>query len=42
MKIIVLDGYTLAADGNTWASLERLGDVEIYDRSNLDEVRQQP
>jgi glycerate dehydrogenase len=38
MKIVVLDGYTLAADGNSWAVLERLGDVEIHDRSAADEV----
>lgn len=40
MRIVVLDGYTLAADGNSWAGLDRLGAVEIHDRSTADEVRQ--
>lgn len=40
MKIVVLDGYTLAADGNSWASLESLGEVEVYDRSSAEEARQ--
>jgi glycerate dehydrogenase len=38
MKIVVLDGYTLAADGNSWAALEALGQVELYDRSSPGEV----
>jgi glycerate dehydrogenase len=38
MKIVVLDGYTLAADGNSWDALGRLGAVEIHDRSTPDEV----
>jgi glycerate dehydrogenase len=38
MKIVVLDGYTLAADGNSWAALEPLGEVEVHDRSAPDEV----
>jgi glycerate dehydrogenase len=38
MKIVVLDGYTLAADGNSWDGLLPLGDVEIHDRSRADEV----
>jgi glycerate dehydrogenase len=38
MKIVVLDGRTLAADGNSWESLRRLGEVEIYDRSSPEEV----
>lgn len=37
-KIVVLDGYTLAADGNDWSSLERLGTVEIYGRIPAEEV----
>src|SRR5919202_1297205 len=28
MKIVVLDGYTLAADGNSWAALEALDVIE--------------
>ncbi len=38
MKIVVLDGRTLSADGNSWAALEQLGQVELYDRSSADEV----
>jgi glycerate dehydrogenase len=33
MKIVVLDGYTLAADGNSWDALLPLGEAEIHDRS---------
>jgi glycerate dehydrogenase len=40
MKIVVLDGYTLAADGNSWSVLEPLGEVEIYDRSTPAEVQE--
>lgn len=39
MNIVVLDGYTLAADGNSWASLEALGQVALYDRSSTEEVK---
>ena len=38
MKIVVLDGYTLAADGNSWDALLPLGEVEIYNRSSPPEV----
>jgi glycerate dehydrogenase len=38
MKIVVLDGYTLGADGNSWNALLPLGNVEIHDRSTPDEV----
>lgn len=38
MKIVVLDGYTLAADGNSWDALLPLGDVTIHDRSSAEEV----
>jgi glycerate dehydrogenase len=38
MKIVVLDGYTLAADGNSWDGLGRLGAVEVHDRSTPAEV----
>jgi glycerate dehydrogenase len=38
MKIVVLDGYTLAADGNSWDALHALGEVEVHDRSSPDEV----
>jgi glycerate dehydrogenase len=39
MRIVVLDGFTLAADGNSWAGLELLGEVVIHDRSTPEEVR---
>jgi glycerate dehydrogenase len=38
MRIVVLDGYTLGADGNSWAALAELGEVEVYDRSSPYEV----
>ena len=38
MKIVVLDGYTLAADGNSWSALAPFGSVEIHDRSSAEEV----
>ena len=38
MKIVVLDGYTLAADGHSWDALLPLGEVEVHDRSSPDEV----
>jgi glycerate dehydrogenase len=39
-RIVVLDGYTLAGDGNSWAALQRLGEVEVHDRSTAAEVRE--
>ena len=38
MKIVVLDGHTLAADGNSWDTLLSLGSVAVHDRSSPDEV----
>jgi glycerate dehydrogenase len=38
MKIVVLDAYTLAADGLSWDALLPLGEVEIHDRSSPSEV----
>jgi glycerate dehydrogenase len=40
MKIVVLDGYILAADGNSWDALLPLGEVEVHDRSSPSEVAQ--
>jgi glycerate dehydrogenase len=40
MKIVVLDGATLAADGNSWSALAPLGEVETHDRSSAAEVRE--
>ena len=39
-KIVVLDGYTLAADGNDWSDLERLGTVEVHGRITAEEVKE--
>ena len=38
MKIVVLDGHTLAADGNSWDTLLPLGTVDVHDRSSPNEV----
>ena len=38
MKIVVLDGYTLARDDIAWTELERLGDVVVWLRSAASEV----
>ncbi len=38
MKIVVLDGQTLGADGNSWAALDDLGAVDYFDRSTEEEV----
>lgn len=35
MKIVVLDGYTLNPGDLSWASLEKLGEVTVYDRTSL-------
>lgn len=35
MKIVVLDGYTENPGDLSWAGLEELGDVTVYDRSSL-------
>lgn len=35
MKIVVLDGYTENPGDLSWAELEKLGDVTVYDRSSL-------
>ena len=37
MKIVVLDGYTENPGDLSWAPLEALGDVNIYDRVALDD-----
>lgn len=36
MKIVVLDGYALNPGDLSWAALEQLGDVVIYDRTSVD------
>jgi glycerate dehydrogenase len=39
MKIVVLDGRTLAADGLSWSALRAFGEVEVFERSSELEVR---
>ena len=34
MKIVVLDGYTENPGDLSWAGLEALGDVTVYDRTS--------
>ena len=38
MKIVVLDGYTLNPGDQTWAPIEAVGDVDVFDRSTPAEV----
>lgn len=40
MKIVVLDGYALNPGDLSWAGLESLGDLTVYDRTPPDEVLQ--
>lgn len=38
MKIVVLDGYCVNPGDLTWDALRRLGEVEVHDRTRVDEV----
>jgi glycerate dehydrogenase len=38
MKIVVLDGHALNPGDNSWTELQRLGDLEVFDRSTPAEV----
>ena len=38
MRIVVLDGYLLNPGDLSWADLEALGDVVIYDRTSVDQI----
>lgn len=40
MKIVVLDGYTLNPGDLSWQSLEKLGDLTIYERTPADLIEQ--
>ena len=40
MKIVILDGYTLNPGDLDWAPVQKLGEVEIYDRSKPEEIVQ--
>jgi len=38
MKLVVLDGYCLNPGDLNWDGLKELGDLEVYDRTRVDEV----
>ncbi|ANE45687.1 glycerate dehydrogenase [Paenibacillus swuensis] len=38
MNIVVLDGYTLQQNDLSWAHLQTLGDVTVYDRTASEEI----
>ncbi|MBW8351852.1 D-2-hydroxyacid dehydrogenase [Bacillus sp. IITD106] len=38
VNIVVLDGYTLNPGDLDWTSLEKIGNVVVYDRTNADEI----
>ena len=38
MKIVVLDGYTLNPGDLSWAELETIGNLVVYDRTAPDQV----
>jgi glycerate dehydrogenase len=38
MKIVVLDGYTLNPNDLSWAGLEKLGNLTVYDRTSADKI----
>ncbi|MBU3198492.1 D-2-hydroxyacid dehydrogenase [Clostridium estertheticum] len=38
MKIVVLDGFTLNPGDLYWREFEKLGELKVYDRTNLDEI----
>lgn len=40
MKIVVLDGYTEDPGDLSWEGLERLGAVEVYDRTPVGDVEE--
>lgn len=38
MKIVILDGYTVSQDDLSWNLLDELADVEVYDRTDEDDI----
>lgn len=38
MKIVILDGYSVNPGDLSWDALREMGDVEVYDRTSLEEV----
>ena len=39
MKIVVLDGYTLNPGDISWKGFEELGEVKVYDRTPVDQIK---
>ena len=37
MKLVILDGYCLNPGDLSWAGLEALGELTVYDRTPLDD-----
>jgi len=40
MRIVILDGYSVSQNDLNWDALEKLADVEVYDRTDASEVVQ--
>ncbi len=40
MKIVVLDGYTLNPGDLSWEGFEKLGELTVYDRTSVDQIRE--
>lgn len=38
MKIVILDGYTVNPGDLSWAALEELADIDVYDRTSEEEI----
>ncbi len=38
MQIIVLDGHTLNPGDNSWDAVRRLGELTVYDRTDVDQI----
>lgn len=38
MKITILDGYTMNPGDLSWAELEKLGDLKVYDRTSPEDI----
>ena len=39
MKIVILDGYTLNPGDLDWKGFEALGEVTVYDRTPVDQIK---
>ncbi|MCR5313767.1 MAG: D-2-hydroxyacid dehydrogenase [Bacteroidaceae bacterium] len=40
MKIVILDGYTVTQNDLDWSELEKIADIEVYERTAPDEIVQ--